>query len=273
MNDIFSALPDLGNFLVGYVTLTGVCSLRLFMVMFIFPPTADGLLQGVTRNAIVVLFSSYIAYGQPIAFIQTLRGVTLIEVGLREALIGVALGYAASIVFWVAEGAGTYIDDLTGYNNVQVMNPSRSEQATPTATLLMQIASVAFWALGGMTFLLGTLYESYHWWPLTSSGPSMSNVLESFVLHQTDSLMQTIAKLAAPMMFILLLIDFGFGFAAKSASKLDLMTLSQPVKGAVTVLMLALFVGVFVDQVKEQITLSGLTAEMRALTSEHQGKP
>jgi type III secretion protein T len=268
MNDIFSALPDLGNFLVGYVTLTGVCSLRLFMVMFVFPPTADGLLQGVVRNAIVVLFSSYIAYGQPIAFIQTLRGVTLIEVGLREALIGVALGYAASIVFWVAEGAGTYIDDLTGYNNVQITNPTRQEQSTPTATLLAQIASVAFWALGGMTFLLGTLYESYHWWPLTSSGPSMSNVLESFVLQQTDSLMQTIAKLAAPMMFILLLIDFGFGFASKSASKLDLMTLSQPVKGAVTVLMLALFVGVFVDQVKEQITLSGLTAEIRALSSE-----
>jgi type III secretion protein T len=274
MNDIFSALPDLGNLLVGYVTLTGVCSLRLFMVMFIFPPTADGLLQGVVRNAIVVLFSSYIAYGQPIAFIQTLRGITLVEVGLREALIGVALGYAASVVFWVAEGAGTYIDDLTGYNNVQVTNPTRQEQSTPTATLLMQIASVAFWALGGMTFLLGTLYESYHWWPLTSSGPSLSNVLESFVLHQTDSLMQTIAKLAAPMMFILLLIDFGFGFASKSASKLDLMTLSQPVKGAVTVLMLALFVGVFVDQVKEQITLSGLTAEMRALSRERgQKKP
>jgi type III secretion protein T len=49
VNDIFSALPQLGELLVGYITLIGVCSLRLFIVMFIFPPTADGLLQGVVR--------------------------------------------------------------------------------------------------------------------------------------------------------------------------------------------------------------------------------
>lgn len=267
MNDIVSALPQLGTLIVGYITLLGVCSLRLFIIMFMFPPTADGVMQGVVRNAVVVLFSSWVAYGQPVSFIQELHGVKLFEIGLREAMIGVVLGYAASIVFWVAEGAGTYIDDLTGYNNVQITNPMRQEQSTPTAMLLAQIASVSFWALGGMTFLLGTLYESYHWWPLTSSTPVAGNILESFVLHQTDTLMQTIAKLAAPMMFILLLIDFAFGFAAKSASKLDLMTLSQPVKGAVTVLMLALFAGIFVDQVKEQITLRGFAEDLRTMTN------
>ena len=87
MNDIFSALPQLGTLLVGYITLIGVCSLRLFIVMFVFPPTADGLLQGVVRNAVVVLFSAYVAYGQPVAFMQSLHGVMLLEVGLREALI------------------------------------------------------------------------------------------------------------------------------------------------------------------------------------------
>jgi type III secretion protein T len=268
MNDIFSALPQLGTLFGGYIALLGVCSLRLFIVMFMFPPTADGVLQGVVRNAIVVLFSSYVAYGQPVAFIQELRGVKLFEVGVREAVVGVVLGYAASIVFWVAEGAGTYIDDLTGYNNVQITNPMRQEQSTPTASLLAQIASVSFWALGGMTFLLGTLYESYHWWPLNSSTPVAGNIIESFVLRQTDTLTQTVAKLAAPMMFILLLIDFAFGFASKSASKLDLMMLSQPVKGAVTVLMLALFAGIFVDQVKEQIVLRGLAEEFHSLSTQ-----
>lgn len=266
MNDIASALPQLGGLLIGYITLIGICSVRLFVVMFIFPPTADGVLQGVVRNAIVILFSSYVAYGQPAAFIDSLHGVILLEVGLREALIGLVIGFSASIVFWVAEGAGTYVDDLTGYNNVQITNPTRSEQATPTATLLGQVAIMAFWALGGMMFLLGTLYESYHWWPVVSSGPNVSNIIESFVMRQTDTLMQSVAKLAAPMMFILLLVDFAFGFAAKSASKLDLMTLSQPVKGAMTVLMLALFVGIFVDQVKDQITLSGFSAQMHGLT-------
>ena len=43
-------------------------------------------------------------------------------------------------------------------------------------------------------------------------------------------------------------------------------------KGAVTVLMLALFVGIFVDQVREQVTVAGLAAEFREL-SHTAGKP
>ncbi|RKF31444.1 type III secretion system export apparatus subunit SctT [Paraburkholderia fungorum] len=268
MNEALTTLPQFGTTLMDYLMVLAVCSVRLFVMLYIFPPTADGILQGVVRNGIVLLFSSFIAYGQPASLVTSLTGVTLIEIGLREGVIGLVLGFAASTVFWVAEAAGTYVDDLTGYNNVQITNPLRQDQSTPTATLLSQVASVAFWTFGGMTFLLGVLYESYHWWPLTSTTPVAANVLESFVLTQTDTLMQTTAKLAAPMMFVLLLVDLAFGFGAKSAQKLDLVTLAQPVKGALTVLILALFVGVFVDQVKDQLVLTSLGEQLRSIADE-----
>jgi type III secretion protein T len=264
MNDALTALPDFGASLVRYLVVFGLASLRLMMILYIFPPSADGVMQGIVRNGVAMVFCSFIAYGQPVAQLGALNGVGLIETVLREAIIGVVLGFAASTVFWVAESAGTYIDDLTGYNSVQVNNPLRDEQSTPTGTLLAQVASVAFWTFGGMMFLLNVLYESYHWWPLLSNAPVGPSVLESFVLRQTDSLMQTVAKLAAPMVFILLLIDFAFGLIAKSAPKLDLMTLSQPVKGALTVLMLALFAGMFIDQVRDQLMLTTLGDQLRA---------
>lgn len=258
-------LATLHNLFVGYVTLVGVCSVRLFVILYIFPPAADGILQGMVRSGIVALFSLFIAYGQPASVLASLTGVRVIEIGLRESVIGLVLGFSASTVFWVAEGAGTYIDDLTGYNHVQMINPLSHEQATPTATLFAQIASVAFWTLGGMSFLLGVLFESYHWWPLTADMPVAANVLESFMLQQTDTLMQTTAKLATPVMFVLLLIDLAFAFASKSAQKLDLMSLSQSAKGAATVLMLALFAGIFVDQMRDQLVLSRLGAELGVL--------
>ena len=265
MSDMLSLVADVHGRIGGYLALLAVCSIRMMVLFFIFPPTADGVLQGLVRNGIVLLFSSFIAYGQPASFMHSLAGVTLFEVCVREALIGLVLGFAASSVFWVAESAGTYIDDLTGYNNIQVTNPTRSEQNTPTGTLLGQIASVAFWTLGGMTILLGVLYDSYNWWPIDSTTPVAANIIESFAIRQTDTLMQMTAKLAAPMMLILLLIDFAFGFAAKSAQKLDLMQLSQPVKGAMTVLMIALFAGIFVEQVRGQLVLAGLGEQLRAL--------
>lgn len=115
-----------------------------------------------------------------------------------------------------------------------------------------------------MTFLLGTLYQSFVWMPLASFSPVPGNILESFVLHQTDTLMQTSVKIATPMMLILVLIDLAFGFGAKGAEKLEPMELSQPVKGVVTVLMLAVFAGVFVDSVRSELSLSDLTARFHA---------
>ncbi|PLZ00298.1 EscT/YscT/HrcT family type III secretion system export apparatus protein [Burkholderia sp. WAC0059] len=265
MNALYSGLPNLNQIVVQYLTLLGLCSIRLLVVMIVFPPTSDSVIQGTTiRNGLAAIWSSVVAYGQQ-AVMPEMHGMFLVEVGLKEALIGLVIGYAASAVFWAAESAGTYIDDLTGYNNVQMTNPTDGQQATLTSTLLSQFAIAAFWLLGGMTFLLGTIYDSYRWWPLDSMTPVPSVVIESFVLHQSDSLMQTVAKLAAPVMMALLLVDIGFGLAAKVSQKLDVTTLSRPVKGMMTVFMLALLVGVFVDQVRDQLALTGLSAEARAM--------
>ncbi|CBW77101.1 type III secretion apparatus protein SctT (plasmid) [Mycetohabitans rhizoxinica HKI 454] len=265
MNGLLEIYGEYHEAIHGYLAMLTLCSERAFILFFMFPPTADGVLQGVARNGVVLLFSSFIAYGQPASLFESMSGLMFVETFVREAIIGLALGFSASIVFWVAESAGTYIDDLTGYNNIQITNPVRSEQNTPTGTLLMQIATVAFWTLGGMPALLGVLYDSYNWWPLTSRTPVAENILQSFVLHQTDTLMQMTAKLATPIMFILLLVDLAFGFVAKSAQKLEVMQLSQPVKGALTVLILALFVGIFVEQVRGQLVLAGLGDYMREL--------
>ncbi|MFP3656711.1 flagellar biosynthetic protein FliR, partial [Burkholderia sp. SIMBA_052] len=78
------------------MTVLGVCSVRLFVILYLFPPTADGILQGVVRNGIVMLFSSFIAYGQPASLFTSLSGTTLVVIGLREAGIGLLLGFAAS---------------------------------------------------------------------------------------------------------------------------------------------------------------------------------
>lgn len=270
--NLFDILSQGHHAIDGYLVATGLCSLRLYVTFYIFPPTGEDMLQGVLRNAIVVMFSAFVTYGQPIEFIDSLHGPMLVEIGLREAMIGLVIGFSAAIVFWVAEAAGVYMDDITGYNNAQMTNPLRTETVTVIGTLLAKIASTAFWALGGMTFLLGAVYESFHWWPIAARAPDLGNILEAFAMRQTDTLMQGVAKLAAPMVLLLVLVDLSFGFASRAAPKLELMMLSQPVKGAMAALMLALFVGLFVDQVTDQVTLRHLSADMRELARPDAGK-
>jgi len=264
MNELFADIPQLGHTLTQYFILLSLCSLRLMIVMIIFPPTADSVLQGVVRNALVLLWSTFVAFGQQ-GLAPQLRGEFLLLISLKEAVIGLVIAYLASSAFWVIDAVGAYVDNLTGYNNVQLTNPSNGKETSLTSTLMSQCAIVAFWSLGGMMFLLNAIYTSYNWWPLASMMPMPGNVLETFAMHQTDSIMQMIAKLAAPMVIVLLFVDLGIGLVSKTAQKLDLASLAQPVKGALTVLMLALLIGIFVDQVHEQVSLMGLSAQLHAL--------
>jgi type III secretion protein T len=256
-------LHNLGALVEEYMALLLVSSIRLSILMIVFPPTAKEILQGPVRTGISLIWSSIVAYGQQ-AVLPQMHGMFVVVVLAKESIIGLALGYAASLVFWAAESAGTYIDDLTGYNNVQMSNPN-GEQVSLTSTLLSQFAIAAFWLLGGMTFLLGAVYDSYRWWPLASVTPIPSAILESFAIGRADTLMQMTAKLAGPVMLALVLIDIGFGIAGKASQKIDMQSLERPVKGLVTVLMLALLAAVFVDQVRGQIALTDFRAEAKGL--------
>lgn len=266
MSDITYASIESSHHLVKYMIVLGLCSERLMVLTMIFPPTSDNVLQGRLRTALALLWGSFVAYGQR-GLLEQGEATILVGIGLKEALIGVVLGFAASSVFWAAESVGTYVDDLTGFNQLQMQNPSQGQQTSLTSALLSQFAIAAFWCLGGMTFLLGAVYESYTWWPLQDVAPASAAIVQSFVLAKTDSLMETVAKLATPMMVLLLLIDIGFGFTGKVSQKLDLHSLAQPVKGALTILMLALFAGIFIDQVRGQLSLTGVAAEARALSA------
>jgi type III secretion protein T len=264
MSDLAFASIQSSHALVRYMILLGLCSERLMVLMIVFPPTSDNVIQGRVRTGLALLWGSFVAFGQQ-GMLEQGNAMMLIGIGLKEALIGIVLGFAASSIFWVAESVGTYVDDLTGFNQLQMQNPSQGQQTSLTSTLLSQFAITAFWVLGGMTFLLGAVFESYKWWPLANLAPATGPILEAFVLQKTDSLMQTVAKLATPMMLLLLLIDIGSGFTGKVSAKLDLHSMAQPVKGALTILMLALMAGIFIDQVRDQLSLTNIAVEAHAL--------
>lgn len=269
MNDVFhTGIPLLGGTLLEFLTLIGLCGLRLLVLLTIFPPTGGNVLNTQVRNSLVILWGVFIAWGQQ-GLIPQLHGGFLVVMALKEAVIGLVIAFVASPVFWVAEAVGVYIDDLTGYNNVQISNPSLGQQTTLTSTLMLQCANVAFWTLGGMSFLLGAVFESYRWWPLASVTPVPSAFLESFAMTQTDSLMTAVAKLAAPAVLLLLLIDIGVGLLSRVAQRLELNSLAQPMKGALAVLLLALMMGLFIGQVKDQVSLLHVGDALHALA----GKP
>jgi type III secretion protein T len=240
--------------LYALVTLLALCSIRLLVVFVVLPATSDQVLPGGARNGVVYLIGWFIAAGQPADTLARLDGVTALILVGKEMFIGMVIGYVASPVFWIAQSVGVVFDNMAGFNNVQTSNPLRGEQATPVSNVLIQFAIVLFYVSGGMLFLLGAIFASFRWWPLTATLPSLDALADSFLISQVDGIAAATVKLAAPVMLVLVLIDLGFGLVAKAADKLEPTTLSQPVRGAVALLMLVLLTGTFAEQAKSSFT-------------------
>ena len=244
-------LAHIGTAFGDILKTIALCSLRLYVVFTVLPATAGDAVQGMVRNGMVVLFGMFIAAGMPSSDVGNIPAASWLALAIKEALIGLMLGFAVSTVFWVAECVGALIDTQAGYNNVQMTNPLSGQQSTPVSDTLLQLMIAVFFSLGGMLVLLGALFESFKVWPLLAPMPSMKGFSDVFFLSEVDHMMTMTVKFAAPVLLVLVLIDIGFGLVTRAADKLEPHSLAQPVKGAVTMLLLALLCGVFVAEVRQ----------------------
>lgn len=262
MIDSLSVLGDIHNAFHQILFAVLLCSARLFGAFSVFQPTGTTLLQGRVRSGFVILIAVFIGAGQPSDLLDRYSGADVVLLSVKEAFLGLLIGYAAANVFWVAEGVGALIDNVAGYNNVQQTNPLSSSHSTPISSLLLQLCVVIFYMAGGFLFMLAALFETYRWWPLGSFTPVPAAMLERFVILQTDTLLTQVLKVAAPVLVVMVLIDLGFGLVAKTAGKLEPNSLAQPVKSAVAVLVVLLSLTVFVDQLSQSLSLQDLQEQL-----------
>jgi type III secretion protein T len=265
MEDFFKspeALLQFGESMTAMLAMLALCTARLYVAFMVLPPLAADTLHGPLRNGICLLLGFYMAWGQPAHAFTGYTTATLLMLVGKEAFIGLLLGFAFSVVFWVAEGVGAMIDNMAGYNNVQLTNPQSGQQSTPVANLLAQLVSAGFFMLGGMLACLALLMQSFHWWPLHDMLPRLAGGPVDFVSVQMQGYLSAVAKIAAPVMLILVLIDLAIGLIARTADKLEPNNLGQPIKAAVATLMLALLVSAYFDESRPQIALRNLQEQL-----------
>ena len=241
-----------------------LASLRLYAAFTVLPPMGEQFVQGFVRAGVVFIIATFSAFGLPADEGTHLGAGEWFGYALKESMIGLLLGYAASTVFWVAESVGALLDAQTGFNNAQMSNPLSGEQSTPVSNLLSTLMVAVFFQLGGMLVFISAVFESFSAWPLFSAMPQMSAMPDLFIVRQTDSMMTSVVKFAAPVLLVLVLIDLGFGLITRAAEKLEPGDLSQPVKGAVTMLLLALLVGVMLTEVRQLLLPTGLLAQLKS---------
>lgn len=221
---------------------------RIAAAFLLIPYFSADTITPMIRN---VFFVSLALAVMPLALAQpiptSVSGIALAPIILKEVLIGIAIGYTFSVVFWALEGAGQIIDAKIGATSAQLVDPITGQQSTLLGAYLGRLAGYIFAAFGGLTLFVDLLLSSFAVWPVMADFPDLNAVGAIFFVDRFDELMRLMLLLAAPALSVLTLLEFGLGFMNRYAPQLNVFTLSMPLKSLLAILILLLAVGTTTD--------------------------
>lgn len=157
----------------------------------------------------------------------------------KEFAIGFGLGLLASGPFRAMQYAGAVTDAFRGESDSGLQSPDGSQLQT-FSVLYLCIAFYVFFALDGLWKLIEQLYATYELWPIDDLTPALSKQSAEMALAAIDKSLELAVIIAAPLLILLMSIEFVLMVAAKLARRFGIYDLSFLVKNLVTIVTLPL---------------------------------
>jgi type III secretion protein SpaR/YscT/HrcT len=150
---------------------------------------------------------------------------------VREAAVGLTLGFVASLLFRAAEGAGRLTDVFRGANLAEVISPVSGGRTSPLGELTALLAIVIFLELGGLGHLALALGRSYDAVPVAAvATPTQLGRVVALAVAASAQMLEAAVGLAAPALVALLLADLVLGLVGRAAPQIPLYLVGMPAK-------------------------------------------
>lgn len=171
-------------------------------------------------------------------------GLLLTAVLVSELWVGVVLALLVSLIFWVAQAVGWWVDAARGSAHAELLLPGGGGRATPSATLVWLLSIVLFFAIGGHRTVLMAVARSYVVLP-PGSFPALAGLgaLAWLCVRLTGELIALALVLAAPVVVTLWLTDWALGWVNRLVPQVSIFFVAMPLKALLGVALLALVVG------------------------------
>jgi type III secretion protein T len=214
----------------------------------ICPALTESMIPGIARRAFVLGVSvlaippimSQMPPGEPNLFMFAL-------VAAKEAFLGFMIGFFAAIPFWFVENVGNFIDNQRGATMGEVYSPLNGAQVSTFGMFFSQIASTLFFVGGAIFVFIGALYTSYSVWPVFSEGILMAKETPLVILGSFDDMLRTTVIISAPVIMVMFLATVGLGFVNRTAPQLNVFFLSMPIKSALGIAFLIVYLPFVMD--------------------------
>jgi flagellar biosynthetic protein FliR len=168
-----------------------------------------------------------------------------------ELLIGLVIGYGASLPLIAAQVGGQVIDQQMGMAIAGVFNPELGEQSGIVGEFFFLTALAIFIMLGGHRIMLVTLAGSFDHVPLGAFNDFHG--LMMLVTGLLSSMFELALRVAAPLLAVIFLETVAMGFIARTVPQMNIMSMGFALRIMVGLSVLAAIVGVQMQVVTDSI--------------------
>lgn len=188
--------------------------------------------------------------------IAGLPSMLLFSLGMKEAMLGAALGFMVSRVFIVVSAAGAVLDQQAGYTVGALFNPSVGHSAGPIETLYTLLLVLTLMTAGGGFFFPKAILATYTVWPVASlwpSGASMDGFINYILGAGADMLVGMAMHIMMPILAMLMFSDLCVAMLSKYAAEMSPMSISMAVKALLVCVVLMVTLNNQVDNMARLI--------------------
>ena len=127
------------------------------------------------------------------------------------------------------------------------LNPATGNDSSPMGILFNQAFMVFFLVGGGFSLMLTVLYDSFRLWDIWEWTPTLRSDSVPLMLDQLSRFMRLVLLFAAPAMVAMFLAEMGLALVSRFAPQLQVFFLAMPIKSALALLVLLLYMTTLFD--------------------------
>jgi len=166
---------------------------------------------------------------------------------LKEALVGLSMGFVAGLFFFAVQMAGSFIDLQMGLSMASVINPESGTQTPLTGQLLYVFMLLFLFTVDAHHMLINGVLDSFQAIPINklSFGATPGN-LAQFITQVFLSSFAAALQMALPIVGSLFLVDVAVGIVARTVPQLNVFAISPPLKIGLGFILLIIVIPLYI---------------------------
>ncbi|MFA5527255.1 MAG: flagellar biosynthetic protein FliR [Peptostreptococcales bacterium] len=175
---------------------------------------------------------------------------------MKEAIIGLFIGYISYLIFSSIQMAGQLADRQVGFSMAESYDPMTNIRSAAYGNIYNWISICLFLGVNAHHYLISGIVKSFQWAPLGAASLLKVNVGDVVTIFSQSFL--TAFQIAVPTIIVIFMADVIMGMIARTVPQINVFILGMPLKviiGFLVFLILVPSLGNMMISVIEEIPL------------------